>query len=328
MAAAQFFKYHDKPKWYSKHQLASKIKCEIAKLNRLDNWHGILQLLEDWGWIAFAISSSLWTWEYAPLGFSLLVYCLAVFVIGARQRGLRVINHQATHKALAKNKVLNFCLATLFGTWLVLESYTGYDDTHNSKYNGHHANLGTENDVDHRSVVKQGLYDENISSEDVKKYLLSIPFQTPQYILFLLQNRIWNPQESKIERVVRLVFFGMVSGISIYLGWSLFFLLYWLVPLFTTANWIGSFIQLAEHYPLISTAIPIDINLSRNRILSPFLNVFLGTHNEGYHLVHHLFPRLPFWSLKKAHSILMQDTAYADLHRKVGLVNLIKELAG
>ncbi|MFP4338740.1 MAG: fatty acid desaturase, partial [Halothece sp.] len=108
--------------------------------------------------------------------------------------------------------------------------------------------------------------------------------------------------------------------------WGYYFLLYWIVPLLTTSNWFGSFIQLAEHYPLIETAESIDLYLSRNRILSPISNFFIGTHSEGYHLIHHLFPSLPLWNMKKAHSILMQDEMYAALHQETGLNNLIKQL--
>jgi fatty acid desaturase len=58
--------------------------------------------------------------------------------------------------------------------------------------------------------------------------------------------------------------------------------------------------------------------MSRNRN-SHFIERFLtGMHNENYHLIHHLFPSIPFWNIPKAHEILMQDPNYAQHHRQGG----------
>jgi fatty acid desaturase len=316
--------FHTKPNWYRKHRFSPEILRQIAQLHKdLDNWHGFLQVLEDWLLIGLAIIFSLWSWQNLPLIFGILSYVLAIVLIGGRQRGLRVNNHQASHKSLAKNPQLNYCLGTLFGCWTLLESFSGYDDTHNSKANGHHPQHGTDRDVDHIAVVRKGLYAPEVTPNDVKRYLLTIPLQTPNYILFLFQR---NHSEKLQERVFRLIYFLAVSTVLIALGWGKYYLIYWIVPLFTTANWLGAFIQLAEHYPLITKAEPKDIYLSRNRIFSPFINLFLGTHYDGYHLVHHLFPSLPFWHSRKAHEILMQDEVYASLHQETGLKSLVKQI--
>lgn len=319
-------KVYEKPKFYSRHHFSSAIKRQITELHKLDNWHGIAQILEDWFWIGISISCSIMLWHILNSVLAFLFYCCTVIVIGARQRGLRVNNHQATHKALAKNKLLNFFLGTVCASWLALESFTGYNDSHNSRANGHHVNLGTAHDVDHMAVVKTGLYKSGVTKDDVHHYLLSIPLQTPKYLKFLLFNRILNPHENLWERAIRLVYFIAIASVLIYFGYGIEFALYWLIPLLTTANWIGSFIQLAEHYPLIATAEQVDIYLSRNRILSPVLNFFVGTHQEGYHLIHHLYPKLPFWNMKKAHQILMADPVYASIHKERGLNNLMKAL--
>jgi fatty acid desaturase len=313
---------HDRPKFYSRHSFPLEIKRSITALHELDNWHGILQVAEDWLWIIAAIAISLSAWEFFPLWVAIPVYLVAIVIIGARQRGLRVNNHQATHNALAKNPQLNYWLSTIFCAWLVLESHSGFDDTHNSRENGHHSNLGTAKDVDHLSVVSAGLY----GAVTVVRYLWSLPLHTPNYLKFLFSNRIFNPRENRQERVIRLFYFGSIAFLFIYTGFGTEFLLYWLVPLFTIANWIGSFIQVAEHYPLMMQSEPVDIYLSRNRILSPFWNFFVGTHQEGYHLIHHLYPKLPMWNMSKAHQILMSDPAYAAIHSHTGMNALMDSL--
>jgi hypothetical protein len=57
----------------------------------------------------------------------------------------------------------------------------------------------------------------------------------------------------------------------------------------TTTNIIGAFIELVEHYPFLDPAtIAVDIKdrndvfMSRNRMLGPIWNWFLGTHDEHF----------------------------------------------
>lgn len=311
---------------YKRHRFKPNIRRQIQNLHKVDNWNGLLMVLEDWLYIICAAGVSLWTWKNLSFFIALPVYLLAVAVIGCRQKGLRLVNHAGSHKTLAKNLKLNYLLSTVMGAWLVLESFSGYNDTHNSFQNGHHPNLGTDLDVDHMAIVAQGLYGEGKTADRLRKYLLTIPTRTPRYIVFLLRNRVWNPRENKKERTARVIYLAILTGIIFYMGWTSAIILYWIVPLFTIAIWVGLFIQLAEHYPLIEMNYSIDIYVSRNRILNPIANIFIGTHHESYHLIHHLFPGLPFWQMKQAHHILMEDETYASLHQEVGWKALIKQM--
>ncbi|NET34164.1 MAG: fatty acid desaturase family protein [Cyanothece sp. SIO1E1] len=326
MTTSTFDNVRKKPLVYNRHRFSSSIKKDIRQLHKLDNWHGIISIAEDWALIAGAIAVSSKAWNILPSVCAVCIYTLSVVIIGARQRGLRVLNHQATHNALAKNSKLNWLLGTVFASWLVLESFSGFNDSHNSKANGHHLNLGTTKDVDHMAVVQTGLYSADVKPKDVFTYFATLPLQTPKYLTFLLRNRIFNPREDTKERVTRFTYFVVLAVCLIYSGYGLEFLMYWLLPLFTTANWIGSFIQIAEHYPLIQTSDPLDILLSRNRILSPIWNFLVGTHQEGYHLVHHLYPKMPLWNMHKAHRILSQDPSYALVHQETGMSFLLKSL--
>jgi fatty acid desaturase len=316
-----------RPKFYSRHPFPLESKKSISALHELDNWHGILQIAEDWLIIGAATTTSIAAGQFLPTWVAVPTYLGATILIGARQRGLRVCNHQATHKALAKNPKLNYWLATLPAAWLVLESFSGFDDTHNSRENGHHPNLGTNKDMDHMSVVGTHLYDIGDSAVSLQQYLWTLPLSTPKYLKFLFGNRIFNPREDSQERVLRCCYFSAIAASLVYAGFGLEFLLYWLVPLFTTANWIGSFIQVAEHYPLMMEAESIDIQLSRNRVLSPLWNILVGTHQEGYHLVHHLYPKLPLWNMRKAHQILLADPDYASLPETDNMRALLATMA-
>ncbi|EGR30476.1 hypothetical protein IMG5_131020 [Ichthyophthirius multifiliis] len=71
-----------------------------------------------------------------------------------------------------------------------------------------------------------------------------------------------------------------------------------------------------------------NVYKTKNRIISPFFNFFIGIHWESYHLVHHLFPRMLSWAYEEAHNILMKDSVYENLsfHKKTGFINMIKSI--
>ena len=313
---------------FKHYRFDKRLVSKIQPLHKLDNWHGLLMLMEDWAVIAIAIALSVWAWQHLSLFAASSVYFLSVIAIGAKQRGLKVINHMGTHKAIAKNPYLNYLISTVFAAWLVLESFSGYDDTHNSLENGHHPNLGTEKDVDYMAIVALGLYGEGCHAENIRKFLWLLPLKSFGYMTLLLKNCLVNPQEKSTERAIRLSYLISLLAILIWAGLGLPILVYWFVPLFTSAIWLGMIIQLTQHYPLLDSQQheTYDIHLSRNRILDPLSNFLIGSHCEGYHLIHHLYPKLPLWRMKAAHRILMASPIYASLHQETGMTSLVKSI--
>lgn len=145
---------------------------------------------------------------------------------------------------------------------------------------------------------------------------------------YLLKNRIYSNIEEKFEFYIRFSFLIFSMLALYYFNLIPIFFKYWIIPLITTANWIGSFIELSEHYPLLMRKIKKDIYLSRNRLTSSLENFFIGVHQENFHLVHHLFPKVPFWNFWKVHEILMKDSVYLTLHRnqKPGISGIIYDV--
>lgn len=88
-----------------------------------------------------------------------------------------------------------------------------------------------------------------------------------------------------------------------------YYFVYWLLPYLTIFQSITWFIELSEHYPMIKDA-KTNLHASRNRFSHWLEALFMSMHNENYHLIHHLFPKIPFWRLQEAHNILLKDVEY------------------
>jgi fatty acid desaturase len=111
-----------------------------------------------------------------------------------------------------------------------------------------------------------------------------------------------------------IIFFSIVG--SLLVGWKFFFA-YWLIPYLTAFQMITWFIELSEHYPLVKDA-DIDLYATRNRLSYPLEAFFTSMDGENFHLIHHLFPGVPFWKMKMAHEILLQDFEYARINASFG----------
>lgn len=297
-----------------RHRFSRAVLAQVFERFETDNWHGLLEVLEHWSVIVAAAALSVFAWNTFGIAAALPLYLFAIFLIGGRQRALAGVLHQAAHGALLRNRFANRVVGTLLGGYSVLQSFTGYRSSH---VLNHHRFLGNpDRDPDYRQYIRCGLCGPRMSRAAIRRYLLTLlgPRATLVYVGYLLRHRVLNPEERPLESVARLVYLASLLALAWRLDAMPLVLMYWIVPLITTQVWIGAIAELVEHYPLIETAERVDIAVTRNRDCGPLASFLLGEHpGEGYHLVHHLFPRTPFWRLKEVHGLLLQDPTYAAL---------------
>jgi fatty acid desaturase len=296
-----------KMQWES-YNFGNSIYEQLYGLSELDNWHSFLVLLEDYSLIGLsAILTCCVSWYFYPL---------AVLIIGSRQRALATLLHEAAHKTLAKNKYLNFAIGTFFSGYLILQIMGSYRESHVRFHHGHFGD--SELDPDYKFAIQQGLYDSN---QPPKRFIIQnvvFPFllaKVPTYLYSLIKNRLFDERNRK-ETVAMIIYLGIVASIFTGLGWGQYILLFWLIPYLTVFQIIGWFIEMGEHYPLMSNT--VNLYMTRNRHSHGLENFLTGMHNESYHLVHHLNPTIPFWNVSKAHQIYLQDDNYAKFERTTG----------
>lgn len=309
-----------------RYRFTAPILERVRKCRANDNYHGVRELVEDWCVILVSMYGSVLAWRI-DWRLGLLIYCLALVLIGGRQRALADILHQCSHGTLTKNTRLGNVLGTLCSGYLVLQSLTGYRVSHVYR---HHRFLGDPNlDPDYRQYQEWGICGANRSALAVRWHLARTfsPSRTLSYLIYLVKHRILPEDESGSERALRLSYIAAVGATAVAFGYGQVVLLFWVVPLVTTQTWIGSFMEIVEHYPMIECGRPVDVCMSRNRRCGRLSSFILGLQqSDGYHLVHHKFPFVPSWRLAEVHEILMEDDFYRNLNRDFGWKAILRSI--
>jgi fatty acid desaturase len=291
--------------------VSANVYRRIKPLVKYDNYHCLLALLFDYSIIGLSV--------YLCVGVSYWLYPLPLILIGSTQRALINLLHESTHGNLAANKFMNLICGTVLSGYLVLHLFVPYKNSH---LGYHHRFLGDpEKDPDYNFHLRCGLYEmkESNASFFLKNILLTaFGARSFQYIYFVFKDRIFFRQADAIvrapigigtERAIFAIEWIALLTVFAYLGIVKFLLLFWIVPLVTSAVAVGWISELAEHYPLPQSE-SVALFMTRNRhgwLVEQFL---LGRHHDNYHLVHHLAPGVPFWNMKRAHRILLEDESY------------------
>lgn len=234
----------------------------------LDNWNCLRMLSTDLVIISVAILiCNLW-----------FAYPLAVLLIGARQRAIADILHQSTHRALARNPILNKTIG-VFAGYLVFQTWRAYWKSHVAN---HHGKFGTSGDPDYAFYRGYGFYGR-VSWRGVAG-----GFQA--YARYLIVGRLMQIKGGSAAyfEYMSLVAFWVCAT---YAFGAINIVWYWLVPMVLGFGPIGYLVELAEHWPLMEAK--SSLFQTRNRSSSRIEGWLFSTHHENYHLLHHLYPRLP-----------------------------------
>jgi len=303
------------------YRFSADILQRAGECRNNDNYHGALELLEDWVVIVVCVYCGILAWDKG-WALAIPIYIVGILLIGGRQRALADILHQAAHRTLTESVRLGNLLGTVFSGYLVLQSLSGYRTSHVRQ---HHAFLGDPNlDPDYRQYQLWKICGSNLNSAAVRRHLLRslTPGSTFAYLLYLIRHRILPAGENASERVI-----VAVTGVICSFGYGRLLLLFWLIPLVTTHAWIGAFLELVEHYPMIESRHGVDIHMSRNRRCGWFSSFVLGLKQyDGYHIVHHKFPFIPSWRLPEVHNILMEDEVYRSVSWAYGWKVMLKTI--
>jgi fatty acid desaturase len=286
----------------------------LRVVNPLAAWWGILHC---WGVI-------LATWVAVGLWPHPLTVLLGIMIIGTRQLGLGVLNHDAAHFTLFDNKVLNDWVAEwLLNRPLLGGSVAGYRKAHL----GHHRFTQQPNDPD--------LYLSKPFPVDPaslrRKIIRDLTGQTgfKQYGATIREAFRGETVSQAFARgmkrlgpniAINVVF---LAGFALAGQWYLYFLLWW-VPALTWNRFVTRLRNIAEH-----GAVPDNDDRLRNTrtvIASIIERAFIAPYRVNYHLEHHLLVSCPFYRLPEMHRLLIARGLGPRMEVRYGYRDMLRQV--
>jgi len=221
---------------------------------------------------------------------------VAILVIGSRQRALGNLLHDAAHAGYGRRD------ADSIARWLLCRPMWTNLDLYRREHFAHHRSLGAagcDGDLIHCEA-------------DMRLAWLPLLWR------HVADRRTWlGSALGQLHRVGR-------GELALMLGWwaaliatvtlgfgpraALTFAALWLISRATTFHLITTFREISDHVGLQPGTL---IGFCRNQTKGGVLGALIHPHNNGYHLVHHLDPLVPFHALPRAHALLMAWPEYA-----------------
>lgn len=274
----------------------------------------------DYALIAAAISVCVFSFGSWWL---LLTYPAAVLVIAARQHGLLILMHDATHYLAANNRNLNEWLGELLTAAPLFASMHSYRKNHLE----HHQALNTPNDPDW--VRKIEPVDERghwifPAHTKLPELMAGLYKRSIGYLIRSLRDNSTSPTTTNSPsdnslrartRTRNLGYLVLILAL-IYTKTWVYFISLWVVPMLLVLPMLMRLRSIAEHFAL---AHDHPLRESRNILPNVVERFLLAPHNIGAHLDHHIVASVPVHNLPALHRLLMQcDYFRAHAHNNDG----------
>ncbi len=251
--------------------------------------------------VAFYLSAS-WALVFLHsrpgIGVAWALLCLPLYLVAAASlHGISLFTHEAVHGVLSRSKLLN----KLFGiacAMPVLQNYSAYKVLHLR----HHKHLGHEGDPDHYDNYTRWTW--LVFAMHWLRLIVGYPIYIVMIpILGFRQGNMSDRRWISGEVLLLLVLIGIVVALT---PWNVL-LHAWLIPMIII-NTMVNIRGMSQHTFLEDPDDPV--RGTRSILTNPVTEFFMC--NENYHLEHHLFPRVPWYNLKRLHGEINEQLAKRD----------------
>lgn len=290
---------------------------EIKDLRALNPWRSTWLIAHCWGVIFL-------TWVVCAVWTNPFTILLGIMVVGGRQLGLGVIDHDAAHHLLYKNRTLNDWVAQWFlNRPLLGASIVPYRNYHL----GHHKYTQQENDPDLRLSAPFPITRASFKRKVIRDLSGQTGWKQKGGAIRSAFGKPGDPWSARLARgfrrlgpniAINAVFLGALTASG---HWYLYFLL-WIVPTLTWQQLISRVRNIGEHGAVpdnddrLRNTRTTHANLIERALLAPYW--------VNFHLEHHLLVSCPCYKLERAHALLIERGFGPQMELKPGYVAMLK----
>ena len=300
---------------------------EIRKLCVPDNITNGLILIQEY--LVYAVLVALCLVAHEAIGrhggppwFIVPIYLVTVLAIGLwTQNRLSCLVHESSHFLLFKNRVLNDVMANLLVCFPFFAKISNYRMGHW----GHHRHVNDpDNDPDLKRLSKHQPREFPVSAwRFLWEYLFlqMLPHKTfsylkgrAEYVAFMKSptggaDQSHQPIKQPWMMILRVGYYVALAALLTWFGWWTYYFLFWLVPLVTVYP-AALFIREIAHHGNY----PDNGDYTNSRVYEGYWleRVTFFPYGEWNHVLHHMFPTVPWHKLRAAHNTMMRFAPYRD----------------
>lgn len=221
-----------------------------------------------------------------------LTVALALLLLGGRQLGLAVLQHECAHRSLFRSKRLN----DLFGAWLFGGLVNASLVRYRAYHLHHHRHAGTEQDPDldmanaypaAPASMRRKLLRDLTGRTGLKYWRRQfVPFSLGRHAPFLVAH-------------------GVLLALLAAAGAAWTYLLWWGANLVVFQ--LVSRLRFMSEHGVAQDRLSADVRENTaTTLVSWWERLFIGPNFVNYHLEHHLQAAVPCYRLRKFHNLLKQ----------------------
>lgn len=230
---------------------------------------------------------------------------ISLIVIGSRQRAMSNLVHDASHFNLFPDRSVNDLFTNLFCAIPMFETVAIYRKMHGA----HHKYLGTVDDPDSHAHLLYGFDDLNPPKVGFFRKSLCILFHPLSFKHSLIGNLFNNKKDFALISLWWLLVLVSLSFISSIL--TLKIIAVWFGAKMSSYHTIRLIAEFLDHSGLRVGQV---LSFTRNLPRSSFLSKIIHPHKDTFHIVHHLYPKIPHYHLEEAHHLLLEFRLYSTAH--------------
>jgi fatty acid desaturase len=241
---------------------------------------------------------------------NIFIYLFTIFFIGTRAYSLMVIAHDGLHRRFSANKNVN----DLINDFFILGAFGSACRVNRNNHIEHHLHTCLKEDPDRYK------YNHHNKESIVKLFYFLSGFKTVGVAIsnvFLNKKIIdkYKKYEKNIKHIDQVDLYLNLREILTILFWQVFiffslsyyfgikgYFIFWLIPVYFAYR--ADLNRVFCEHSFIQKDEIADKHMRLVTYKSNFLEkIFFAPKNMNFHMIHHLYPQIPYYNLKKADKI-------------------------